>query len=170
MIEEEETFRSITPSLLCSVADSKKMDEDDEVDLSDKMEDYVESKAQSCNDMVSVKNNHLENLETDGSINRGTESPEMETNGKSSSGVTLGSELKFAESEADDLSGGILTMWNHEVFKENQRIIHKNFIFIVGVLFGFDCAIVNVYAPNESNSRRLLWDELLQIRSAYPVP
>lgn len=44
-------------------------------------------------------------------------------------------ELKFAESEADVLFGGIFSMWNHGVFKENHRFIHKNFIFCWFCLF-----------------------------------
>lgn len=79
-------------------------------------------------------------------------------------------ELKIAQSGAEGNSGGILTMWNHEVFKENQTVIHKHFILITGALLGFACAIVNVYAPNDSNSRREVWIELLQLKSAHPVP
>lgn len=79
-IEEEESFRSLTPDFLCSVSDSNNIADDAEENSSDRMEAYVDMKAQSCKDMEIV-NNDQENLGTNGRIEKGEDSLTVETNG-----------------------------------------------------------------------------------------
>lgn len=79
-------------------------------------------------------------------------------------------DVEFAESGSDGSSGGILTMWKANVFKSTSRIVHSNFILLTGTFQGFECVLVNVYAPNDSLSRRNLWAELLHLKSLFQEP
>lgn len=76
----------------------------------------------------------------------------------------------FAESKAVGASGGIIMLWNKECFKSNTVTIHRNFIIVTGFLQNFECALVNVYAPNDPRGRRELWSELLQAKTLSQIP
>lgn len=55
-VEEEESFRTVSPSIQLSCSGSESKVEDDEVDESFKLKDYVAEKVQSCNDKDVTKN------------------------------------------------------------------------------------------------------------------
>lgn len=47
----------------------------------------------------------------------------------------------------------------------------KNFIILSGTLyFSFECVVVNVYGPNDSTSRRRVWDSLVRMSLLYEKP
>lgn len=79
-------------------------------------------------------------------------------------------DIEFAESGAQGASGGILTTWKSEAFKPRTITVHRNFIVIIGFLWNFECAIGNVYAPNEATNRMEVWDELLQLKNGSQIP
>ncbi|KAH7839407.1 hypothetical protein Vadar_003744 [Vaccinium darrowii] len=74
-------------------------------------------------------------------------------------------------SKSDGASGGLISMWNTDIFRLEQSIIHKHFILIKGYLFNdFHCVLVNIYAPNDTSSRRRLWEEILLIKQSCHLP
>ncbi|GFS37592.1 hypothetical protein Acr_00g0052930 [Actinidia rufa] len=65
----------------------------------------------------------------------------------------------------------LISMWRGDKFKPDVTIIRKHFIISNGVyLDNFKCCIVNVYAPNDTGERKLLWEELLQLKSSFTDP
>lgn len=52
-------------------------------------------------------------------------------------------------------AGGLLCIWNPEVFQLKACCSSQNFILLSGTLFSsFDCVIINVYGPNEVVKRK----------------
>lgn len=76
----------------------------------------------------------------------------------------------FITSNSVGASGGILTLWNKEVFVEEERIINRYFILLKGSFNNFPCIILNLYAPNDSLDRRIIWNEILGLKSRFPIP
>lgn len=79
-------------------------------------------------------------------------------------------DVDFADSGAVGASGGILIMWNKDVFKPQSVTSQRNLILITGMFLGFECALMSIYAPNEDGDRRRLWDDILVIKNASNVP
>ncbi|XP_058223301.1 uncharacterized protein LOC131333018 [Rhododendron vialii] len=79
--------------------------------------------------------------------------------------------VEFAVSNSIGASGGILILWDFEVFKASNITVHKSYIILEGMLYGdFQCVLVNIYAPNGEVQRKELWDELLQIKASSQLP
>lgn len=79
--------------------------------------------------------------------------------------------FEFASSNSVGGSGGLLTIWNNEFFRAQNIIVHRSFILVEGLINNdFHCCIVNIYAPNEVNSRHALWNEILIVKPNFPVP
>lgn len=79
-------------------------------------------------------------------------------------------DVDYAESGAVGLSGGVLTIWNPEKFKPRNVTIHRRFVMVTGVLLDLECAIINVYAPNEAAGRYELWNVLTQLKCISQIP
>ncbi|GFZ20781.1 hypothetical protein Acr_28g0014860 [Actinidia rufa] len=85
--------------------------------------------------------------------------------------VWSGAQIDFSTSESEGQSGGLISMWRCDKFKSEVTIIKKHFIISKGVyLDNFKCCIVNVYAPNDTRERKLLWEELLQLKISFTDP
>ncbi|GKD88058.1 hypothetical protein Tco_1359212 [Tanacetum coccineum] len=64
-------------------------------------------------------------------------------------------------------SGGILCMWNPNMFVKEQVSTCDYFVALMGTWAptSSKLLIISVYAPQELNERRDLWDYLLDLRS-----
>lgn len=75
-------------------------------------------------------------------------------------------DVGFSISSSEGASGGLLTLWNSEIFKPHAITSHKHFILVEGTQGnGFQCVFLNIYAPNNPISRRNLWMELSLLKS-----
>ncbi|XP_058217549.1 uncharacterized protein LOC131328649 [Rhododendron vialii] len=80
-------------------------------------------------------------------------------------------DFEFVCSNAIGASGGLLCIWNRDFFKVDSVIIQRSFIQVQGVINNiFPCVVVNVYAPNEVVQRKLLWEELLNVKASSSIP
>lgn len=66
-------------------------------------------------------------------------------------------------------SGGLLSMWNSNLFNASDRVVGQNFILVGGSIRGdpIPLYILNVYAPVNPVLRRSLWYEILCLKEAY---
>lgn len=66
-------------------------------------------------------------------------------------------DVGFLEVGAEGSAGGLLCLWNPEVFELKECCSNRGFSLMAGILNrSFECVIVNVYAPNDDIGRRLL--------------
>lgn len=80
-------------------------------------------------------------------------------------------EMEFACSNAIGASGGLITIWNKSFFRAENIVVHRHFILVQGsVNNNFPCVIVNVYAPNDTVSRRGVWEELVTLKAISQLP
>ena len=56
-------------------------------------------------------------------------------------------------------AGGLITLWNEELFKVKELVRLKN-----------EMIFCNVYAPNVEAKRRLLWDFLVGSQATFQMP
>lgn len=70
--------------------------------------------------------------------------------------------------EATGRSGGIITIWDDEVFRVYDSIKSRYFLITFGQWVGIntEIAIVNVYAPQAPSEKRRTWEKLAQIKSS----
>lgn len=61
-------------------------------------------------------------------------------------------------------------MWIKKGFNPQTVATHKHFIVITGSFQGLECAIANVYAPNDDGNRRELWNEILTLKLSIQLP
>ncbi|KAL8497360.1 hypothetical protein ACS0TY_020881 [Phlomoides rotata] len=59
-------------------------------------------------------------------------------------------------------SGGILTIWNREVFQKINSWSREGMLVVNGrwTEDGTECMIINVYAPNSASQRKVLWETI----------
>ncbi|XP_022007605.1 uncharacterized protein LOC110906842 [Helianthus annuus] len=76
-------------------------------------------------------------------------------------------EFKIAVVNSVGRSGGLACIWCPSVFRCVNLIHNRHYIVVSGRLVQNGCLInlINVYAPNDSNGRRALWLELINIRN-----
>ncbi|XP_022041223.1 uncharacterized protein LOC110943799 [Helianthus annuus] len=76
------------------------------------------------------------------------------------------SSFEFSKVNSESRSGGLLSMWNPNVFNKEQEVKSQNFILVKGKIKGEqeDLIIVNVYASTNQSRRRQMWDELLMLK------
>lgn len=80
-------------------------------------------------------------------------------------------EMGYMEAGAEGSAGGILCLWNPEIFLLKECCSNRNFILLAGTsLHCFDCVIVNIYAPNDVLGRRQLWESLVKLKSTFSKP
>lgn len=67
---------------------------------------------------------------------------------------------EFVKSKGN--SGGIISIWNPDIFTKVSSWSCKDFLVLNGFLVkdGKSCVIINIYAPNSASLRYALWDQL----------
>jgi len=70
--------------------------------------------------------------------------------------------------EGDNGSGSILSMWHKEAFSYDSHIMGKGFIVVFGNYSktNIRCVVVNVYAACNLSDKRILWEELSNIKAS----
>ncbi|GKA81793.1 RNA-directed DNA polymerase, eukaryota [Tanacetum coccineum] len=73
-----------------------------------------------------------------------------------------GNEVDFVASGSVGASGGILTMWDTNVFSKESEFINRSYVGIVGSWSGMQgkVGILNVYAPQDSHLKEELWSSI----------
>ncbi|XP_028088177.1 uncharacterized protein LOC114288787 [Camellia sinensis] len=70
--------------------------------------------------------------------------------------------------DASGRAGGLLCIWNPNVFQLKACCCNHNFLLLSGTIFhSFDCVVVNVYGPNEVAKRREVWECLIRLKSIF---
>lgn len=78
---------------------------------------------------------------------------------------------EFMEVDALESAGGLLYIWNPNVFNLLQAVGNRNFIILSGMLdCSFHCVIANVYGSNCTSERKLLWERLTNLRTFFSGP
>ena len=73
--------------------------------------------------------------------------------------------------DAEVMAGGLLCLWDPEVFQLSECCSNRNFILLSSKLYNsFDCVIVYIYAPTDVIKRRKLWVTLLNLIFFFPKP
>lgn len=68
-------------------------------------------------------------------------------------------EMGFVEVDAEGSAGGLICIWNPEIFELIDCCSSRNFILLSGIASkNFHCVIINIYAPNDVLKRRHLWE------------
>ncbi|XP_028126564.1 uncharacterized protein LOC114323215 [Camellia sinensis] len=79
--------------------------------------------------------------------------------------------MEFMVVDAVGSAGGLLCIWDPDVFQLTECCSNRRFILLSGTIFNqFNCAILNIYAPNDVGSRGHLWDCLLKLKEEFPNP
>ena len=67
-------------------------------------------------------------------------------------------------------SGGLLCLWNNSVFEVDTKVKGSNYLMLEGRCVDINqrMFVVNIYAPCDLAGKRLLWDELKQLRASKP--
>ncbi|XP_028058334.1 uncharacterized protein LOC114262180 [Camellia sinensis] len=82
-----------------------------------------------------------------------------------------GEDVGFLEVGAEGSAGGLLCLWNPEVFELRECCSNKSFILMAGIINRtFEYVILNVYAPNDVIGRRLLRESLSKLKLAFTSP
>lgn len=77
----------------------------------------------------------------------------------------------FMAMDAMESAGGILCIWNSDVFVLEEACGNRNFLILRGMLdSGFICTLVNVYGPCAVNDRRRIWDLISGLWASFPDP
>lgn len=84
---------------------------------------------------------------------------------KSVKTLGMGSSIGWAELPSQGLSGGLLTVWNSEVFTVFETVKSSNWLMIKGQceVNGKHFTCINVYSPQGTQRKKKLWDELTPI-------
>ncbi|XP_071695905.1 uncharacterized protein [Rutidosis leptorrhynchoides] len=79
------------------------------------------------------------------------------------------SDFDFIQKPMIGRSGGMLIIWDPNIFKVNHAVVQDFFIAIKGVWFGKEkeTIIVNVYGPHNDEDKKKLWCSLDSIMK-YP--
>lgn len=79
--------------------------------------------------------------------------------------------FEFTEVDAAGMSGGLMCIWNPEVFAVEGICSGRNFIIISGfILNSFPCVFANVYGPCQCSERLKVWESLINRRFSFPNP
>ncbi|GJX78637.1 RNA-directed DNA polymerase, eukaryota, partial [Tanacetum coccineum] len=83
--------------------------------------------------------------------------------------VWWNSRFDFASSSARGLSGGILCVWDPEMFVKSQIVSHDHFVAVEGVwkIGNLRTQFITVYAPQDANAKNLLWYRLQILISRF---
>lgn len=79
--------------------------------------------------------------------------------------------LEFMAVDSEGSAGGLVSLWNPEVFQLLDCCCNRNFLLISGKAFGnFECVFINVYGPNDVLKRAKLWEIIVNLRSKFQKP
>lgn len=79
--------------------------------------------------------------------------------------------MQFMAVDSEGSVGGLLCVWNPNVFKITKCCSSRNFVLLSGMYNqSFDCVIVNIYAPNDGRKRGQLWELLLRLKPYFRKP
>ncbi|XP_028068302.1 uncharacterized protein LOC114270872 [Camellia sinensis] len=82
----------------------------------------------------------------------------------------LSENFEFMVVDSDGSAGGLICVWNPEVFQLKDCCSTKNFILLSGVFHqSFECVVI-LYAPNDAIRRKQLWDLIINIKSLFNTP
>ncbi|XP_028121642.1 uncharacterized protein LOC114318872 [Camellia sinensis] len=79
--------------------------------------------------------------------------------------------VEFMAVNAIGTARGLLCIWNPEVFSLKGCCCSTSFILLGGTMHSnLNCVVGNIYAPNEDENRRKLWNTLVNLKSAFSDP
>ncbi|XP_028100123.1 uncharacterized protein LOC114299551 [Camellia sinensis] len=85
--------------------------------------------------------------------------------------VWVRAKMEFMVVDAEASAGGLLCIWDLDVFQVKECCNNRRFILLSGTLFHqFNCVIINIYASNDVGSRGKLWNCLLKLKEEFPDP
>lgn len=78
------------------------------------------------------------------------------------------SEYDFDWVDSVGKSGGILSIWNNQVFKKSEVIKARHFLIVIGRWVGIEesVAFANIYGPQAVTDKEKLWEEVLEIKNS----
>ncbi|XP_071727741.1 uncharacterized protein [Rutidosis leptorrhynchoides] len=82
------------------------------------------------------------------------------------------SDFKFVQKDSVGASGGILTIWDTNIFSFTYAIEGEFFLAICGTWAGHDSeiAFINVYGPHSCSKKLRLWNELSSLINSLNIP
>lgn len=73
--------------------------------------------------------------------------------------------------DSEGTAGGLLCVWNLDVFKIEECCSARSSILLSGTYNqSFHCVIVDIYAPNDGKKRGQLWEVLFRLKSSFRLP
>lgn len=80
------------------------------------------------------------------------------------------SEVSWEAQAASNSAGGILCLWSENRFKLERKVIGQVFIMMVGKLHQETQSIhiINVYSPCDIQNKRVLWENVKQLKNQNP--
>ncbi|XP_028104872.1 uncharacterized protein LOC114303894 [Camellia sinensis] len=79
--------------------------------------------------------------------------------------------MEFMSVDPVGTAGGLLYIWDPDVFQLVGSCCNRRFILLSGTLYSsFDCVLLNVYAPNNVSSRSTLWNSIFKLKESFPRP
>ncbi|KAK8586735.1 hypothetical protein V6N12_021264 [Hibiscus sabdariffa] len=80
--------------------------------------------------------------------------------------------MKSVFSPSVGSAGGLISMWNGDVFIASSHIITQRFIAITGFLkdLNFECGFLNIYAPTADAEKRQFFSEISEFLSNSSLP
>ncbi|XP_028062045.1 uncharacterized protein LOC114265423 [Camellia sinensis] len=82
-----------------------------------------------------------------------------------------GDQMAYMAVDSEGAAGGLLCVWNPQVFQLLDCCSNRNFIILSGTLFSnLACVIVNVYGPTDGASRKRLWETLKNLKKSFVAP
>ncbi|GMJ01672.1 hypothetical protein HRI_003836400 [Hibiscus trionum] len=81
-------------------------------------------------------------------------------------------EFDYKFSKASRRSGGILTIWDINKFKEESSLVTSRYILISGtwITENVHCSCINLYAPCDKLGKQALWNEIVSLRNVWRHP
>ncbi|OMO98831.1 reverse transcriptase [Corchorus capsularis] len=80
--------------------------------------------------------------------------------------------FQFRIAYAVGSAGGLISIWDESFFLLEFAVVEQRYILCVGVLrtIGFHCVIGYIYGRNEEQGRRVLWEELKDLKTHFDLP
>ncbi|XP_028061534.1 uncharacterized protein LOC114264968 [Camellia sinensis] len=79
--------------------------------------------------------------------------------------------MDFMVVDAEGSVGGLLCIWNPDIFQMSEYCSNQGFIIMSGTFFNlFEYTLLNIYAPNEMGARGEFWERLVNLKNEFPKP
>ncbi|XP_028086221.1 uncharacterized protein LOC114287139 [Camellia sinensis] len=83
----------------------------------------------------------------------------------------LGDQMAYMAVDSDGAAGGLLCIWNPQVFQLLDCCSNRNLIILSSTLYtSLACVIVNVYDPTDGASRKGVWETLKNLKKSFVNP